>query len=92
MRPRGTPPMPRAMSSPREPVEMASMLPMAVPSPIRITDPLPNCFSIWLSAAASAFLRFSSILVTCGQWLDPGWEECSWFSVCFPVLFARAIA
>src|ERR1700733_9196348 len=26
-----------------------------------MTEPLPNCFSIWLSAAVSAFLRLSSI-------------------------------
>src|SRR5690348_12535119 len=26
-----------------------------------MTEPLPNCFSIWPSAAASAFLRFSSM-------------------------------
>src|SRR6185369_2881250 len=26
-----------------------------------MTEPLPNCFSIWPSAAASAFLRLSSI-------------------------------
>ena len=34
-------------------------------SPRRMTEPLPNCFSIWPSAAASAFLRFSSI------WFEP---------------------
>ena len=26
-----------------------------------MTEPLPNCFSIWPSAATSAFLRLSSI-------------------------------
>ena len=33
-----------------------------------MTEPLPNCFSIWPSAAASAFLRFSSMrAVTSGD-------------------------
>ncbi len=31
-------------------------------SPMRMTEPLPNCFSIWPSAASSAFSRsFSAI-------------------------------
>jgi hypothetical protein len=29
---------------------------------MRMTAPLPNCFSIWPSAALNAFLRFSSIV------------------------------
>ena len=32
-------------------------------SPRRMTEPLPNCFSIWPSAAESAFLRFSSMSI-----------------------------
>jgi hypothetical protein len=28
---------------------------------MRMTEPLPNCFSIWPNAAVKAFLRFSSI-------------------------------
>src|ERR1700742_2668180 len=53
--------MPSAMSSPSEPVETASTSYVDAASPRRITEPLPNCFSIWPSAALRAFLRFSSI-------------------------------
>jgi hypothetical protein len=35
----------------------------ALPSPMRMTEPLPNCFSIWPRACASAFLRLSSIIL-----------------------------
>ena len=45
-RPRGRPPMPRARSSASAPVGMASMS-MWRFSPIRMIEPLPNCFSIW---------------------------------------------
>ena len=45
-RPLGTPPIPKATSKPREPVEMTSKLRTAPVSPKRITEPLPNCFSI----------------------------------------------
>jgi hypothetical protein len=34
---------------------------------------LPNCFSIWPSAATSAFLRFSSIALLVSQAWEPGW-------------------
>src|SRR6185369_14037281 len=60
-RPRGNPPMPSAMSRPSEPVEIASTSYDAAASPKRMTEPLPNCFSICPSAALNAFLRFSSI-------------------------------
>src|SRR3984893_2356191 len=60
-RPRGMPPTPSAMSSPKEPVGMESTSYVAPASPRRMTEPLPNCFSIWLNAAARAFLRFSSM-------------------------------
>src|SRR5450432_2816333 len=60
-RPRGMPPTPSAISSPNEPVGIESTSYVAPASPSRMTEPLPNCFSIWLSAAARAFLRFSSI-------------------------------
>src|SRR5690606_33249446 len=40
---------------------MASTSQVEGASPSRMTEPLPNCFSIWPSAADSAFLRFSSI-------------------------------
>src|SRR5690242_17070435 len=59
--------MPRAMSRPREPVDTDSTSKLAAPSPRRITEPLPNCFSIWPNAAASAFLRFSSIFRHLGR-------------------------
>jgi hypothetical protein len=29
-----------------------------------MTAPLPNCFSIWPSAASSAFFLFASIVIT----------------------------
>src|SRR5690606_23163857 len=45
-------------------------------SPSRITEPLPNCFSIWLSAAERAFLRFSSIRSSCrGVSGAPPWDD-----------------
>src|SRR5688572_1141752 len=52
--------MPSATSSPSEPVETTSTSLLAGCSPRRITEPFPNCFSIWLSAAESAFLRLLS--------------------------------
>src|ERR1700730_17148558 len=60
-RPRGMPPTPSAMSRPNEPVGIESTSYVAPASPKRMTEPFPNCFSIWLSAAARAFLRFSSM-------------------------------
>src|SRR5688572_20195547 len=59
--------MPSAMSRPSEPVDTASTSYVADASPRRMTEPLPNCFSIWPSAAASAFLRFSSIVATLSE-------------------------
>src|SRR5579859_110184 len=53
--------MPSARSRVREPVDTTSTSRVAAWSPKRITEPLPNCFSIWPSAAARAFLRLSSI-------------------------------
>src|SRR5258708_247487 len=60
-RPRGIPPTPSAISRPNEPVGIESTSYVAPASPKRMTEPLPNCFSIWLSAAARAFFRFSSM-------------------------------
>src|SRR5699024_5832248 len=54
MRPLGTPPMPSAASSAREPVGMASTCISGL-SPRRITVPLPKFFSIWAMAVSSAF-------------------------------------
>src|SRR5690348_15468537 len=62
MRPRGSPPTPSAMSRPSEPVETTSMPFSTSLSPIFMIEPLPNCFSIWESAACRAFALFSSIL------------------------------
>src|SRR6202451_3752359 len=60
-RPFGMPPTPKAMSRPNDPVGIDSTSYVAPASPRRMTEPFPNCFSIWLSAAARAFLRFSSM-------------------------------
>src|ERR1700692_742229 len=53
MRPRGRPPMPRATSRAIEPVGITSTG-TRVSSPSRMIEPLPNCRSIWRSAASSA--------------------------------------
>src|SRR5579871_2736324 len=52
-RPRGRPPMPSATSSPSEPegIDSISILSLL---PSFITEPLPNCRSIWESAADKA--------------------------------------
>src|SRR5260221_10507844 len=61
MRPRGNPPMPSAKSTEMEPVEIEGTACTGCP-PSRMTEPLPNCFSIWLSVAPKARERsFSSI-------------------------------
>src|SRR5690606_3046689 len=65
-RPRGKPPIPNATSSPSEPVDMQGMAARSE-SPIRITVPLPNCRSIWASAACSAFSLFASINFTLSE-------------------------
>ena len=55
--------MPRARSRARAPVEIASTA--IVPfSPIFMTEPLPNCFSIWPSAISSAFSRSTVMSVS----------------------------
>src|SRR6516164_9938655 len=46
--------MPRAMSSPSEPVEIASTSMMRSLAPSRMIEPLPKFLSIWASAASSA--------------------------------------
>src|SRR4029453_9940450 len=61
-RPRGTPPMPSARSSPSEPVDSAARSWCAsVSSRSFMIAPLPNCFSIWLTARSMARSRFTSI-------------------------------
>src|SRR5438876_8361726 len=59
IRPRGMPPTPRARSSATDPVEMTSMGVLAR-SPRRMIEPVPNCFSIALIAALTAFPRSPS--------------------------------
>src|SRR5215831_12323483 len=49
------------MSSPSEPVDTTDKSLCTWASPIFMIEPLPNCFSIWASAAASALLLLSSI-------------------------------
>ena len=51
------------MSSPSEPVETVWMSRSTLPSPMRMIEPLPNCFSICESAAASALALLSSMKV-----------------------------
>ena len=48
--------MPSAMSRPSEPVEIASTSMLWSLAPRRMTEPLPCIFSIWESAASSAFI------------------------------------
>ena len=56
--------MPNATSSPSEPVDIAGIGSRSV-SPSRIIEPLPNCLSICVNAAASALslLPLSSIIL-----------------------------
>src|SRR4029079_483744 len=56
IRPRGTPPTPKARSNATEPVGMTSTA-RAPRSPRRMIAPRPNCFSIWRMAASTARLR-----------------------------------
>src|SRR3990170_110465 len=57
MRPRGTPPMPNAMSRAREPVGTASTAMWEEASPSRMMAPRPNCFWIWPIARSRACRR-----------------------------------
>src|SRR5215467_4352024 len=54
MRPRGNPPMPSAISKPKEPVEMTSVSAAASRDPSFIIEPLPKARSICPSAASKA--------------------------------------
>src|SRR5581483_7337842 len=56
IRPRGSPPTPRATSRARAPVGTTPIC-MWVFSPNRMIEPLPNCFSIWPSAISRALSR-----------------------------------
>ena len=81
MRPRGSPPVPRAMSSPIDPVEMTGTSTVASPVPRRISVPLPNCFSMSARVAVSARERsvsagacfVFSVEVGVAVWVDVGW-------------------
>src|SRR3954468_15486320 len=61
-RPRGRPPMPSAMSRAIEPVGMTFMATSGL-SPRRMTEPLPNCLSIWARAMSRALSRSSVAMV-----------------------------
>ncbi len=64
IRPRGTPPMPSARSSARDPVGIASTLTVPL-SPRRISEPSPNSFLMPLTALSSAAsLAFASLAET----------------------------
>ena len=67
-RPRGIPPMPIAASRLIAPVEMALTRTCGESAPIRMMEPFPQVFSIWVMAKASALRRSSEILV--------GWVGC----------------
>src|SRR5215831_8767973 len=60
MRPRGSPPMPSAMSSPNEPDGMTLISGGAWSTPRRMMDPLPYCFSMVPIASSIALSRLGS--------------------------------
>src|SRR6185312_2450440 len=64
---RGKPPTPSAMSRPSEPVDTTCRSFWTWASPIFMIEPLPNCFSIWANAAASALVFWSSTVLSKGM-------------------------
>src|SRR5213080_44922 len=58
------PPIPRAMSRPSEPVGRQATSCASASSPSFMMAPLPNCFSIWLTARSIARSRFTSMLMS----------------------------
>ena len=68
--------MPSAMSSPSEPVEMASTSMRWSLAPSRMIEPLPKFLSIWSSAAWSAF---------CLSMLPPSTTRSAGFSIGNPL-------
>ena len=60
IRPRGTPPTPSAMSKPRDPVDIDSILMLAPSSPSRIIEPSPKLLVIDAIAASKSDERLSS--------------------------------
>jgi hypothetical protein len=71
----GQPPIPSAMSRASAPVGIDSMF-MCRFSPMRMIEPLPNCFSIWPSAASRALAR-SSVAITVSLFFVIGGTLCS---------------
>src|SRR5690606_28651189 len=68
--------MPSAVPSSSDPVGITGTT-SATRSPMRMTEPLPYCFSIWVTAADSARFLFSSIVVVLvmlcmGRWGQSG--------------------
>src|SRR6187431_30223 len=64
MRPRGSPPTPSATSSAIEPVGMTSTGARSS-LPNRMTEPFPNCLSIWARADSRAFSRSAGDGMAC---------------------------
>src|SRR5690606_19381489 len=67
--------MPSAVSSSSEPVGITGTT-SATRSPMRMTEPLPYCFSIWVRAAESARFLFSSIVVVLVMVCMGRWGKC----------------
>src|SRR5438477_6396525 len=63
------------MSSPSEPVETTCRSFWTWASPIFMIEPLPNCFSIWANAAASALLFWSSTVLSKGMGGSEVWRS-----------------
>jgi hypothetical protein len=72
IRPRGNPPVPSAISTPSDPVEMTGTSTGASPVPRRISAPLPNCFSISPTTVAIALSLWLSIGFTVSFRVQPG--------------------
>src|SRR5258705_10374829 len=66
MRPFGRPPMPSAMSSDGEPVEITAISRSRCSCPMTMMEPLPNCFSIDATVRSTAFC-FSSLPPVCAR-------------------------
>src|SRR6185436_16556739 len=68
--------MPSAMSSPSEPVEIASTSILESLAPSRMIEPLPKFLSIWARAASSAF---------CLSMFPPSTTRSGGFCMCVPL-------
>src|SRR5579862_2078487 len=92
-RPRGMPPTPKAASREIDPVEMTETGTIASFDPRRRIEPLPNCFSIWLSVRSKARARsLSSIrsLIVAGRY-NPERGPCRMAIRALPLLLAMAL-